>query len=349
MRGKPERRYRTAAELSADVGRFLEQRPIVARPPHPVQRLRATAASHKLATTALAAALLALSVFSATSWIKNRELRAKHARVVRAEEEASREAARANVEAARASAEAERASIAAAHASAEADRAKAVLDFLNGTLSEARVDESGTERFDGGGSQIDQAGVETGCVLAFEQAQAAEPVGPGDPGAGKVLGQQLGGTVLLARIHRGERSGDHDRIEASIVEPLGGVDHGRFVERLERATVELDTAGHQDRQALHRCGELRGPADERWKACPGGETDSEESDTVEVAPLDHGVGEVGGPDDHGPDIGVVDAGQCRSHPAHDIVGGGGLVRRDDGATVESGDVGVGPADVDADP
>jgi tetratricopeptide (TPR) repeat protein len=61
MAKEPDRRYATARELAEDLGRFLDDRPILARRPGPVERLGRWSRRHARATVA-AAALLVLAV-----------------------------------------------------------------------------------------------------------------------------------------------------------------------------------------------------------------------------------------------------------------------------------------------
>ena len=67
----PEERYATASDLAADLGRWLDGRPIVARPPTTMESLRRLARRHRVAVgsilalgVALAAALVAASLLS---------------------------------------------------------------------------------------------------------------------------------------------------------------------------------------------------------------------------------------------------------------------------------------------
>jgi len=57
-----ERRYGSAAELAQDIRRYLEDKPIVARPPSTTYQLQKFAQRHKALVTNLAAAFLTLAV-----------------------------------------------------------------------------------------------------------------------------------------------------------------------------------------------------------------------------------------------------------------------------------------------
>lgn len=59
---EPERRYQSAAELAADIRRYLDNRPIVARPPSLVYQLRRFARRNRVLVGAAAAVCLALAV-----------------------------------------------------------------------------------------------------------------------------------------------------------------------------------------------------------------------------------------------------------------------------------------------
>src|SRR6185503_10320705 len=54
------RRYQTASELAADLDRYLQHRPITARPPHPLYLLQKTVRRHRLAFSAAGALALIL-------------------------------------------------------------------------------------------------------------------------------------------------------------------------------------------------------------------------------------------------------------------------------------------------
>jgi tetratricopeptide (TPR) repeat protein len=64
MAKEPERRYATARELAEDLGRFLDDRPIRARRPGPVERLGRWSRRHAPATAAAAALLVGAVVAS---------------------------------------------------------------------------------------------------------------------------------------------------------------------------------------------------------------------------------------------------------------------------------------------
>jgi tetratricopeptide (TPR) repeat protein len=80
MAKEPERRYATARELADDLGRFLDDRPILARRPGPIDRLRRWSRRHKRATAAALALLVFVSLASAGGmarlWEEQRRTRA---------------------------------------------------------------------------------------------------------------------------------------------------------------------------------------------------------------------------------------------------------------------------------
>ena len=79
MQKEPARRYATAAELADDVGRYLDGRPVHAQPDRRAYRAAKFVRRHRLAVTAAAAAVVALTAGLAVAlW---------QARVARAERE----------------------------------------------------------------------------------------------------------------------------------------------------------------------------------------------------------------------------------------------------------------------
>jgi hypothetical protein len=108
-----------------------------------------------------------------------------------------------------------------------------------------------------------------------------------------------------------------------------------------------DLGADQARQVL-------GPVHEGRERCTGGEADAHRGDPAEGAPLYHRVGEMGGAD-HGR-LGLARGGRLlhqRGEGAGDagghVRGGGGLHRRRHRVLLQKDGVGVGAADVDADP
>ena len=76
MSKEPKERYRTAQELADDLGRFLENRPILARPPAAIDHLAKWVRRHTLASTAagLVMLLVIMGLAGATRW-RDRMLR----------------------------------------------------------------------------------------------------------------------------------------------------------------------------------------------------------------------------------------------------------------------------------
>jgi len=75
---EPERRYESAAALSADLGRYLANEPVLAGPPGAAYRLRKFAARHRGGLAAIAAALLLAGGWLVTStalYVRAEELR----------------------------------------------------------------------------------------------------------------------------------------------------------------------------------------------------------------------------------------------------------------------------------
>jgi hypothetical protein len=126
------------------------------------------------------------------------------------------------------------------------------------------------------------------------------------------------------------------------------------VERDERAAVELVTALQHHDLAAHQGREVLRPVHERGQRGAGGQADAHRGDAAEVAPLHHGIGEMGRAD-HGR-VGVARGGRLldeRGEGARDarrhIRGRGRLHRGRDRVLLEEHGVGVRAAHVDADP
>ncbi len=139
------RRYTSAAEFGADIRRYLNDEPIVARPPSTGYQLRKFAMRHKSLIGALAAVFLALVaavLVSARAAIRaslaQHEAVTARDQAIRASQEANRERQRAELERNHALEETRR-------ADTEAATAKAVNDFLqNDLLSKAAVQAQST-------------------------------------------------------------------------------------------------------------------------------------------------------------------------------------------------------------
>ncbi len=118
-----DRRYASAGELGADIGRYLHDQPIVARPASKGYQLRKFVRRHRTLVAGLAATFLALIagvVVSTTYYFKAADER----------DEARRQKTRANEQSDRANAEAARASHEAETARTKAATAARALDFM---------------------------------------------------------------------------------------------------------------------------------------------------------------------------------------------------------------------------
>ena len=135
------RRYDSAADLAADLGRYLTDNPILARPPSVIYQLRKLGARHKPLATAVAALFVALAGgLLATSWESVRANRERD-RAEAAEHNATRDRDRAlhaekvaDGERVRAQQERNRAMEEAKRAETQSATATAVNDFLRNDL-----------------------------------------------------------------------------------------------------------------------------------------------------------------------------------------------------------------------
>ena len=81
MAKDPSQRYGTAQELSADLGRFLADEPILARRPGPLERVVRWSRRHwELVTTAAAVLVVSLIIGSTLIWAQSRETRLQAAK-----------------------------------------------------------------------------------------------------------------------------------------------------------------------------------------------------------------------------------------------------------------------------
>jgi len=127
----PARRYQSALELTSDVKRYLQSRPIVARPPSAIYQLRKYAQRHKAMFGAVAAAfvLLVLGVMGTSVGL----VRATQQRQRAEAREREAVQARTTAQAARADAERSR------------DQAEAVTAYLESMLASASPEELGRD------------------------------------------------------------------------------------------------------------------------------------------------------------------------------------------------------------
>ncbi len=131
------RRYSSAAELSADLGRYLRDEPIVARPPSAMYQIGKFARRHKGFVGAALAVFVALLVGVVVS--TTQAVRASRAEALALARLGEAQQARLDEADARADAEAEaaRASAAAERSAREARKARAVTKFLQDMLATA--------------------------------------------------------------------------------------------------------------------------------------------------------------------------------------------------------------------
>ena len=80
LRKEPQRRYGSAAELSDDLGRYLEGRPVIAAPDSRAYRVRKFVGRHLVATVTAAAAIVAVLMGAGIAWQQARIASAARAR-----------------------------------------------------------------------------------------------------------------------------------------------------------------------------------------------------------------------------------------------------------------------------
>ncbi len=85
MEKEPSRRYATAGDLAADLGRHLAGEPVTARPPSPWRRLRGAARRHPRLTVALAGLFLLAAAVIAVTTSRAAERRRQEERLARLE------------------------------------------------------------------------------------------------------------------------------------------------------------------------------------------------------------------------------------------------------------------------
>lgn len=96
LAAEPERRYASAAAVGGDIDRYLDNKPILARPPNPVYRLRKFTARHRAAVAIAAALVAVLAGASVVSSVL--ALRARRAERAQAQQRALAEDEQANAE-----------------------------------------------------------------------------------------------------------------------------------------------------------------------------------------------------------------------------------------------------------
>ena len=93
MAKDPSHRYATAQELAADLGRFLDDEPILARRPGLVERALRWARRHReLVATAAAIVVVSLAISTTLIWAQARRPGSRPARAEAAAEKAERPA-----------------------------------------------------------------------------------------------------------------------------------------------------------------------------------------------------------------------------------------------------------------
>jgi tetratricopeptide (TPR) repeat protein len=93
----PERRYASAAEMGADLERFLRDEPIQARPPSTIYQMRKFARRHRALVGGVAATMLALTAGLVATTLSAVEATEQRKRYERERDEARRQEERANI------------------------------------------------------------------------------------------------------------------------------------------------------------------------------------------------------------------------------------------------------------
>ena len=157
------------------------------------------------------------------------------------------------------------------------------------------------------------------------------------------------------RVDRAEHRGDRDRADTLGPDVGGDAEEFGFVERRNLAAVELMAAVSEIGVIADRAPEIFGPVDHRRQRGGRRQAKTHGGGRREVAPLHHRVGEMGRADHDDVDRLRLQTG-CREHglerrddARHHVRRRHGLDAGEDLRAVHDDRVGVGAADVDADP
>ena len=126
--------------------------------------------------------------------------------------------------------------------------------------------------------QVDQARVEDGRVLAFEETEAADGGREGDVGVREFVADDLGGAGFHRVVDRGEEAGHCDGADAGglHVSQCGG--QALLVEGVRQGSRVLVAAAHEPASAADEGGQVIGPVGEGWNRRGGRERQAKDAD-----------------------------------------------------------------------
>ena len=218
----------------------------------------------------------------------------------------------------------------------------------------ARV-ERGAKRVDDELGEIAQARVHDCRVLALEQAYAADVARQRDVHAGERSGKDFARFVFASCVDRTEHRGDRDRADSLGADVRGDAAQFGFVERRNLAAVEFMAAVSEISVTADRGSEVVRPVDHRRQRGGRRQAEANRGGRREVAPLHDCVGEVGGADHD-------DVDRLRLHtrrrerrlergddPRHHVRRRRGLDAGENLRAVHDDSIGVGSADINANP
>ena len=173
--------------------------------------------------------------------------------------------------------------------------------------------------------------------------------------AGQGPAKDFAGFGFAFRVHRAEHRGDRNRADSLGPDVRGDAEKFSFVERRNLAAVEFMAAVSEIGVAADRALKVVRPVDHRRQRGGRRQAEAHCGGRREVAPLHDRVGEVGRADHDDVDRLRLQTGRCehglerRDDARHHVRRRHGLDAGEDFRAVHDDCVGIGAADVDADP